>query len=242
MPERKKAVEEAAKADKAAGKNLAEKEKALDKAEKRADAAEEKHKGEPRNWTLVPERLKRLAKGVAVPAVELWKKILAGLSVGALARGVRVRGSGSAPSSRTSARNAQLGNVNKRHFSLRKLLESRKIVDNNTIKIDDFDMQAEVDSIRAGEVPAKILSDGTLEYEVNGRKYGAHSPEDGVGLWPVYPKSGPGLLNVKKDVAKACRVLLDLKKAPQEAVTRALRKFEQSDIDMAREILQNHYK
>lgn len=155
---------------------------------------------------------------------------------------MKFEGSGSAPSSRTSARNAQLGNVNKRHFSLRKLLESRKIVDNNTIKIGNFDMQAEVDSIRAGEVPAKILSDGTLEFEVNGRKYGAHSPEDGVGLWPIYPKSGPGLLNVKKDVAKACRVLLDLKKAPQEAVTRALRKFEQSDIDMAREILQNHYK
>ncbi|GEM_PF-6611713 len=50
------------------------------------------NEGEPRNWTLVPERLKRLAKGVAAPAVELWKKILAGLNVGALARGVKVRG------------------------------------------------------------------------------------------------------------------------------------------------------
>ena len=53
--------------------------------------------GKPRSWTLVPERLKRLAKGVAAPAVELWKKILAMLDVSELSRGATVRSLEPAP-------------------------------------------------------------------------------------------------------------------------------------------------
>ena len=94
VPERKKDVEEAKKASKAAEKHVEKAKKNLEKKEKHVEKVTAANDGKPRSWTLVPERLKRLAKGVAAPAVELWKKILAVLAGGdlaALGRGATVR-------------------------------------------------------------------------------------------------------------------------------------------------------
>ena len=76
VPERRKDVEEAKKASKTAEKHVETAKKGLEKAEKHVEEVMAANENKPRSWTLVPERLKRLAKGVAKSAVSVMSTIL----------------------------------------------------------------------------------------------------------------------------------------------------------------------
>ena len=135
-----------------------------------------------------------------------------------------------------------LKEADKKHYSLKKLLEARSLGRNNTIKIGDFDMKEEIKTILDGKVSERILEDGTREYIINnGRKYGAHSPKSGQGSWPIYPKEGPGLLKISEDVVKAIKQIQAVSKKPEREEA-ALRGFSSDVIAQARRLIQEYLK